>query len=146
MSEFARMELRSGRLTAGPFYTVVNRTSRVLTVTVDGVCFKMQPGLNPDVPSAVAQYCERQHPRRGTFDETMQHGESLLVVKELCAEPARMSLIPPGREHLGDEMIDRREFPHDNPVQLERVARPANYDESPFGSEEPGAIVLEADR
>jgi hypothetical protein len=140
------MELRSNRLSAGPFYTVINRTSRVLVVTVDGVCFKMQPGTNPDVPSAVAQYCERQHPRRGTFDETIQQGESLLVVKELCHDPERMSLIPPGQEHLGDELIDRRMHPHEHPVQLERIARPGNYEESPFGGELSGAIVLEADK
>jgi hypothetical protein len=145
MSEFARMPLRSDRLSAGPFYTVINRTSRPLTVTVDGVCFDMQPGVNVDVPSAVAQYAAKQHPRRGTFDHTIQHGESLLVVKELTKDPAMYAMIPPGKEHLGDELIDRRAHPHDKPVHLEKISRAANYDESPFGSEEQGAIVLSGD-
>jgi len=93
----------------------------------------------------VAQYAAKQHPRRGTFDETIQHGQSLLVVKELAKNPNDYSMIPPGKEHLGDELIDRQAHPHDKPVHLEKIARPANWDESPFGSEEQGAIVLEAD-
>jgi len=145
MSEFARQPLRSDRLTAGPFYTVINRISRVLTVTVDGVCFDMQPGLNPSIPSAVAQYAAKQHPRRGTFESTLQRGESLLVVKELCSDPTAMSMIPPGQEHLGEEAIDRRAFPQAHPTHLERLARPGNYEETPFGSD-PNSVVVEADK
>lgn len=135
MSEFARHAIRSDRLRSGPFYTVLNRTSRVLPVTVDGVVFKMQPGRNPDVPSAVAQYAEKQHPRRGTFDSTLTFGDSLLVVVETCTDPERLKLLPPGREHLGEEMMDRNQNPHDQPVRLEKIARQMNRDEdAPFGS------------
>lgn len=144
MSEFARHAMRSGRLSSGPFYTVINRISRPLTVTVDGVQFVMQPGENPDVPSAVAQYCEKQHPRRGTFDATLQFGESLLVVKELCHDPKLMSMIAPGREHLGEELMDRVENPHARAVQIEPLPRVGNHEENPFGNELPGAIVLES--
>lgn len=118
----------------GPYFTVVNRTCRPLQITVDGVPYIMQPGANRDVPAAVAQYAERQHPRRGTWDDTMQYGESLLVVKELCTDPARMSMIPPGKEHLGDELIDRVTFPHKKPIELEKLSRPANR-EDPFAAE-----------
>jgi hypothetical protein len=134
MSQFARHAIRSDRLNNGPFYTVINRTSRPLTVTVDGVQFVMQPGSNPDVPSAVAQYCEKQHPRRGTFDDTLMFGESLLVVKELCPDPALMSMLPPGREHKGEELIDRVAFPHDKEVNIERLGRVMNREEAEFGS------------
>lgn len=134
MGEFARHAMRSERLRQGPFYTVFNRTSRVLTVTVDGVCFQMQPGRNPDIPSAVAQYAEKQHPRRGTFDSTLMFGESLLVVVEHCNDPERMSILPPGKEHKGDEMIDREQFPHEQPVRIEKIARQMNRDEETFGA------------
>ena len=146
MSQFARHAIRSDRLNNGPFYTVINRTSRPLTVTVDGVQFRMQPGVNPDVSAAVAQYAEKQHPRRGTFDDTLMFGESLLVVKELCTDPALMSMLPPGKEHKGEELIDRELFPHAHPVRLEKIARVSNREEMPFGDEAAGAIVLEHDK
>jgi len=125
------------RFMSGPFFTVLNRTSRPLEVMVDGTPFIMQPGANRDVPAAVAQYAEKQHPRRGTWDDKLQDGESLLVIKELCTDPARMSMIPPGKEHLGDEMINRQEFPHAHPVTLEKVSRPGKR-EDPFDGETTG--------
>jgi hypothetical protein len=144
MSEFARHAIRSNRLQSGPFYTVLNRTNKPLTVTVDGVQFVMVPGDNPDIPSAVAQYCERQHPRRGTFDSTLQFGESLLVVKELCGNPDLMTMIAPGQEHLGVEMTDRKANPAAHATSFEQLPRVGNRDEAnPFGNELPGAIVLE---
>lgn len=130
-------------LNRGPFFTVINRISRPLNITVNGVNFVMNPGENRDVPAAVAQYAERQHPRRGTFDTTLQVGESLLVVKELCHDPKLMSMIAPGHEHLGDEQIDRVANPHQQEVTIEQLPRQSNRDElNPFGNEALGSIEM----
>lgn len=130
-------------LQRGPYFTVVNRTSRPLNITVDGINFPMNPGENRDVPAAIAQYAEKQHPRKGTFDATLQFGETLLVVKELCHDPALMSMIPPGKEHLGEETIDRVATPHKTDVSIEQLPRQANREDlNPFGSEAMGAIEL----
>ena len=124
MDVLPRQPLRSEKLFTPPFFTVINRTCRVLTVTVDGVAFVMQPGENPGISWAVAQYATKQHPRKGTFERTIQVGESLLAVKGIT-DPRLSTLIPPGQEALGDELIDRRAFPHKHAVQLEEL--PASY-------------------
>jgi hypothetical protein len=111
---------RSERLDNGPFYTLINRTTRRLTVTVDGRQWDLEPGENRNIPSAVAQYAQKQHPRLGTFDESGLFGESLIAVKGVT--PAdQATMIPPGREHLGDELIDRVKHPHKKPTSFESL-------------------------
>jgi hypothetical protein len=133
-----RQPLRCERLQSGPFFTVINRTCRPLSVVVDGVTMVMQPGPNLNVPAAFAEFSEKQHPRLGTYDDTIKGGETLLVVKELCDDPARMAMIRPGREHLGPELTDRTAFPQPaerGEVVLERMSRPRTYeDETGFHS------------
>lgn len=120
MSDFPRQPLRNEKLFTPPFYTLINRTSRPLTVIVDGVSFVLEPGENPGISWTVAQYAQKQHPRRGTFDRTMRLGESLIAVKGMSA-PHECRLIPPGREHLGDELINRKEFPLKAGMEIESL-------------------------
>lgn len=101
---------RSEHLDEGPFVVVVNRTSRPLNIRADGRTFTMKPGRNPGIPHRIADYGVRQHPRLGTFDKTMGGGESLLGVEGFTPRE-QLTAIPPGKEHLGRELVDREAFP-----------------------------------
>lgn len=124
--------LRSERLDQGPFFTLINRTTRRLPVTLDGRQWVLEPGENHHIPAAVTAHAQRQHPRRGTFDITGQFGESLIAIKGVTP-PAQSTLLPPGQEHLGPELFDRQANPHKRPVEIEEVAparRIAEFDPS----------------
>jgi hypothetical protein len=101
---------RSERLDQGPFVQVVNRTTRGLTVKVDGRTWVLKPGVNANVPHVVAEYAIKQHPRHGTADKTMGRVQSLVGVLGVT-DPKDLTPLPPGKEHLGDEYIDRQAFP-----------------------------------
>lgn len=110
MPEALTQTRRSERLDDGPFVVVVNRTSRPLQVRVDGRTWTLKPGRNPGISHVVAEFAVKQHPRLGTFDKTMQGGESLVGVEGFTPKE-HLTPIPAGREHLGRELVDRTAFP-----------------------------------
>lgn len=99
----------SHRLDMGPFYTVINRTMRTLSVLVDGRTFVFKPGRNPGIPSAVLPYAMKQHPRMGTDDNA--GGLECLLAIEGVTPPEQCRMIAPGTEALGAERFDREKFP-----------------------------------
>jgi len=101
---------RSERLDQGPFVVVVNRTTRGLTVKVDGRTWVLKPGVNQGIPHVVAEYAIKQHPRMGTFSKTLGGGESLVGIVGYT-DPAHLTPLAPGKEHLGNELIDRAANP-----------------------------------
>ncbi len=111
MPEALSQTRRSERLNDGPFVVVINRTSRPLTVQVDGQQWVMKPGRNTGISHVVAERAVKQHPRKGTFDRRLSGGESLLVV-EGFTPPELCTPIPPGQEHLGDDLVDRKQHPN----------------------------------
>lgn len=124
------------RLDLGPFYTVINRTSRTLQTIVDGRTFVLRPGRNGGIPSAAVPYCFKQHPRLGTFDEAGD-GEYLVAV-EGVSKPEHCRMIEPGKEALGVEKFDRERFPDERgAVQFQRLA-------TSIGPKEQGPTVLNA--
>lgn len=119
------MSSMSHRLDMGPFYTVINRTMHPLEVRVDGRTFRLEPGENPNIPSAVLPYALRQHPRHGTAGGRGEEPEYLVAIKGVTP-PERSRMIAPGQEHLGAEIFDRRAFPDTRgDVQLEKIQRGA---------------------
>lgn len=99
--------------------TVYNRTSRTLSVHVDGRVWDLQPGENK-IPAICVPYAQRQHPRMGTFDRGALSGESLIAVPGMTP-PEQCTPLQPGREHNGLERIDRVANPIDRPTQYERM-------------------------
>lgn len=124
----------SHRLDVGPYYTLINRTMRDLSVIVDGRTFVLRPSENEGIPSAVVPYALRQHPRFGTA--TDEHGpESLVAVKDITP-PDQARMIAPGHEAKGGEIFDRTVFPDERgEVRFERVSMQR-------GPHEPGPTIL----
>jgi hypothetical protein len=112
--------IRSERLDQGPYVTVVNRTTRGLTVKVDGRTWILKPGINANIPHVVATYAIKQHPRLGTFDKTMGRGQSLVGVLG-HSDPRDLAPIKPGEEHLGNEYINRDENPLPKNTEFEAL-------------------------
>lgn len=98
---------------------VFNRTARVLDVRVDGRIWPLQPGDN-FLPAVCVPYAQRQHPRMGTFAKGAVMGESLIGV--YGHTPAEfMTPLQPGKEHRGNERIDRTENPLPPNMIVERM-------------------------
>lgn len=142
MPEAYSQTLRSERLDHGPFYVVINRTTRALTVSVDGRSWVLKPGRNPGIPAAVVPYALKQHPRLGTFSKNLGGGESLVGVEGYT--PAdQLTPIPPGKEHLGAELIDRVANPEAGPHVLESLPERRRVEErNPLAGEEIGRIDM----
>ncbi len=98
--------IRSERLDQGPFVTVINRTTRGLTVKADGRTWVLKPGVNANIPHVVATFALKQHPRLGTFDKTLGGGESLVGILGRT-DPRFLTPLAAGKEHLGNEYVDR---------------------------------------
>ena len=142
MPEALSQTRRSERLNDGPFVVVINRTSRDLTVQVDSRQWVLKPGRNAGLSHIVAERAIKQHPRRGTFDTRLGGGESLVGVEGFT--PAdQLTPIPPGREHLGEGLVDRQAFPLSKNVETELLPERRRVEErNPLGGESHTISVL----
>ncbi len=103
--------------------TLINRTNKVLEVTMNGRVIKLKPGKNLATTDWI-RFAKQQHPRMGTFDPSGMDGDYLVAV-EGYDKPENCTMIAPGDEHHGNgvERFDRQHPDFDPEAATAEVVR-----------------------
>jgi len=110
-------------MAVGEACRIINRTSKVLEVTMNGRVIKLKPGPNMATTDWI-RFAKQQHPRMGTFDPSGMDGDYLVAV-EGFDPPEKCTMIPPGEEHkgFGVERFDRQHPDFDPEAATAEIVR-----------------------
>ena len=110
-------------MAVGEACILINRTSQVLEITMNGRVIKLKPGRNPATTDWI-RFAKQQHPRMGTFTPSGMEGDYLVAV-EGYDPPENCTMIPPGQEHrgLGVERFDRQHPDFDPEAATAEIVR-----------------------
>ncbi len=97
----------------GETCVLINRTSQILEVTQNGAVMKLKPGKNIATTDWI-RFAKSQHRRKGTAGPSGLDCDHLIAVEGFDL-PENCTMLPPGSEHQGVEIFNRK-HPDFDPV------------------------------